>query len=70
MTHILHVTWDDDFALVDKREKNEIQKKLDEFDALISKLQVDDNEMSIKIYIHMIGEITIFVNLRLSLVSN
>ena len=53
MAHILLATWNVDFALVEEREKNRMQKESDELGALISKLQLDDDEMSIKTYIQM-----------------
>jgi hypothetical protein len=49
-------TWIVDFALVDEREKNRLQEELDELGALISKLQLGDDEMSIKTYIQIEGE--------------
>ena len=56
MAHILLVTWNVDFALVDEREKNRMQKESYELGALISKLQLGDDEMSIKTYMEMEGE--------------
>jgi hypothetical protein len=38
MAHILHVTWNVDFALVDEREKNRMREESEELGALISKL--------------------------------
>jgi hypothetical protein len=49
-------TWIVDFALVDEREKNRLQEELDELGALISKLRLGDDEMSIKTYIQIEGE--------------
>ena len=42
---IVPTTWNVDFALVDEREKNKMQEKLDELGALISKLRLGDGEM-------------------------
>jgi hypothetical protein len=56
MACILPTTWNVDFALVDGREKNRLQKESDELGALISKLQLVDNEMSIETYIQIKGE--------------
>ena len=50
---VTSVEWNFDFALVDEREKNRMQKKSDELGALVSKLQLGDDEMSIKTYIYM-----------------
>ena len=49
-------TWNVDFALVDERERNTMREEYDELGALISKLRLDDDEMSIETYIHMEGE--------------
>jgi hypothetical protein len=57
MTCILPTTWNVGFALVDEREKNKMREKLDKLGALISKLRLDDVEMSIKNYIQMEGKI-------------
>jgi hypothetical protein len=56
MARILPTTWNVDFALVDEREENKMQEELDEFGALISKLPLGDDEMSIETYIQMKGE--------------
>jgi hypothetical protein len=48
MARILPTTWNVDFALVDERAKNRLQKESNEFDALISKLLLGDDEMSIE----------------------
>jgi len=56
MVRILPATWNVDFALVDAREKNKMREESDEFGAQISKLQLDDDEMSIKTCIQMEGE--------------
>jgi hypothetical protein len=56
MARILPVTWNVDFALVDEREKNRMREESEEFSALISKLRLGDDEMSIETYIHMEGE--------------
>jgi hypothetical protein len=48
---VLLATWNIDFALVDEREKNGMREKSCELGALISKLQLGDDEMSIEIYI-------------------
>ena len=53
---ILHATWNVDFALVDEREKNRVQKEFDELGALNSKLRLGDDEVSIETYIQMEGE--------------
>ena len=50
------VTWNVDFALVDEREKNRMQEESYKLGALISKLRLGDDEMSIKTYIQMEGE--------------
>jgi hypothetical protein len=44
------------FALVDEREKNRMQEESHELGALISKLRLSDDEMSIKTYIQMKGK--------------
>jgi hypothetical protein len=51
MACILPITWNVDFALVDEREKNRTQENSNEFGALISKLRLGDDEMSIETYI-------------------
>jgi hypothetical protein len=51
MTHMLQTTWNVEFALVDERVKNRMQKESDELGALISKSRLGDDEMSIKTYI-------------------
>ena len=48
MTHILYASWNVDFALVGEREKNRMQEESNEFGALISNLQLGDDEMSIE----------------------
>ena len=53
---ILPATCNVDFALVDEMEKNRMQEELDELGALLSKLQLGDDEMSIESYIHMKGK--------------
>ena len=53
MARMLPAPWNVDFALVDKREKNKMQEELDELGALISKLRLGDEEMSIETYIQM-----------------
>ena len=61
MVCILLAPWNDDFGLVDEREKNIMQlfiylfiyKKSYELGALVSKLQLGDDEMSIETYIQM-----------------
>src|ERR1700737_3969170 len=45
-----------DFVLVDEREKKRMREESDELGALISKLRLGDDEMSIETYIHMEGE--------------
>ena len=56
MACILPTTWNVDFALVDERERNTMREEYDELGTLISKLRLDDDEMSIETYIHMEGE--------------
>ena len=56
MTCILPTTWNVNFALVDEREENITQEESYELGALISKLQLGDDEISIKTYIQMEGE--------------
>ena len=56
MALILPTTWNVDFALVDEREKNRMREKSYELGALISKLRLGDDEMSIETYIFMEGE--------------
>ena len=56
MVCILPATWNVDIALVDEREENRIREVSNKFGALISKLRLDDDEMSIKTYIQMEGE--------------
>ena len=53
MARILPATWNVDYALVDEREKNKMQKDSNEFGAQISKLQLGDDEMSIETYNQM-----------------
>ena len=56
MVRILPVTWNVDFALVDEREKNRMREESEELGALISKLRLGDDEMSIETYIQVEGE--------------
>ena len=56
MARILPITWAVDFALVDEREKNRMREESEELGALISKLRLGDDEMSIETYIQMEGE--------------
>jgi hypothetical protein len=56
MARILPTIWNVDFALVDEREKNRMREESDELGALILKLQLGDDEMSIETYIQMEGE--------------
>ena len=56
MARILPITWNVYFALVDEREKNRMREESYELGALISMLQLGDDEMSIETYIHMKGE--------------
>jgi hypothetical protein len=65
MARILPATWNDDFARVDEREKNRMQEELDELGALISKLRLGDDEMSIETYIQMEGEEIIVLELSI-----
>ena len=53
MVRILFATWNVDFALVDEREKNRMQEESYELAALISKLWLGDDELSIETYIQM-----------------
>jgi hypothetical protein len=66
MARILPTTWNVDFALIDEREKNRMQEESDELHALISKLRLGDDEMSIETYIHMEGK----ENIELELSTN
>ena len=65
MARILHVTWNVDFALIDEREKNRMQKESYELGALISKLRSGGDEMSIETYIQMEGEENIELELSI-----
>ena len=56
MARILPATWNVDFALVDEREKNVIWEDSYELGAQISKLWLDDDEMSIETFIQMEGQ--------------
>jgi hypothetical protein len=56
MARRLPSTWNVDFALVDEREKTRMREESYELGALISKLQLGDDEMSIETYIQMEGE--------------
>ena len=56
MAHILPTTWNVDFALVDERGRNKMQEESDELGAIISKLRLGDDEMSIETDIQMEGE--------------
>ena len=51
MARILLATWNVDFVLVDERKKNRMREESYEFDALVSKLQLGDDEMLIETYI-------------------
>ena len=64
VARILCAIWSVDFALVDERGKSRMQEKLDEVGALISKLRLGDDEMSIETYIQMKGEQKIELELR------
>ena len=48
--------WNVDFALVDEREKNRMWEESYELGALISKLCLGDDEMSVETYIQMKGK--------------
>jgi hypothetical protein len=50
------IQWNVDFSLVDEREKNKMREESHELGALISKLRLGDNKMSIKTYIQMEGK--------------
>jgi hypothetical protein len=50
------IQWNVNFALVDERENNRMREESHELGALISKLQLRDDEMSIETYIQMEGE--------------
>jgi hypothetical protein len=56
MACTLPATWNFDFALVDEREKNKMREELDDLGALISKLQLGDDDILIETYIQMEGE--------------
>ena len=56
MAHILPTRWNVDFALVNERRRIEWKKQSYELGGLISKLQLGDDEMSIKTYIKMEGK--------------
>ena len=56
MVRTLPTTWKVEFALVDEKEKNWTQEESYELGALISKLQLGDDEMSFETYIQMEGE--------------
>jgi hypothetical protein len=45
------IQWNVDFALVDERHINKMREESHELGALISKLRLGDDEMSIEIYI-------------------
>jgi hypothetical protein len=62
---ILLATWNVDFSLVDEREKNRMREESNELGALISKLQLDDDEISIETYIQMEGEEVIELKLSI-----
>ena len=51
MARVLPTTWNVDFALVDEREKNRMQKESYELGALILELRLGDDDMSIETYI-------------------
>ena len=51
MARILSTTWNVDFALVDEREKIRMEEGSNELGALILKLRLGDDEMSIETYI-------------------
>ena len=53
MVRILPTTWNVDFALVDERGKNRMQEEPNELGAMISKLRLGDDKMSIETYIQM-----------------
>jgi hypothetical protein len=50
------IQWNIDFALVDERENHRMREESHELVALISKLRLGDDEMSIETYIQMEGE--------------
>ena len=56
MARILPRTWNVDFAMVDEREKNKMQKESYELGALTSKLQMGDDEMPIETSVQMEGK--------------
>ena len=58
MARILPTTWNVDFALVDERGENRMQEESYELGALISKLQLGDDEISIETYIQLEREKT------------
>ena len=51
MARMLLATWNVDFSLVDERKNNSMQEESNELGALISKLGLGDDEMSIETYI-------------------
>jgi hypothetical protein len=64
MARILLTTWNVDFSLVDEREHNKMREESNERGALISKLRLGDDEMSIETYIQMEGKEIIELELR------
>jgi hypothetical protein len=66
MARTLPSTWNVDHALVDEREKNKMREESYELGALISKLGLVDDEMSIETYIQMEGEEIIELEFNLS----
>jgi hypothetical protein len=48
--------WNVNFALIDERKNNRIREESHELGALISKLQLGDDEMLVEAYIQMEGE--------------
>ena len=52
---VLPAMWNVGFAMVDEREKDRMHKELDELGALVSKLPLGGDEMSVETYIRMEG---------------
>jgi hypothetical protein len=58
------IQWNVDFALVDENEKNKMREESHELGALISKLRLGDDKISIETYIQMEGDEIIEVELN------
>ena len=55
MLRVLPAMWNVGFAMVDEREKDRMHKESDELGALVSKLPLGGDEMSVETYIRMEG---------------